>query len=194
MPPTSGAPTPTGAAEMAVPVKADLEAETVSALSARLKSRRRAADGQSPPERAGAHPCPALARSACWLLPRRRFDEASAGLGRGLQMNTVNKRRELRADCRASAARRAARPALHERRQKRRRSGCIRAERIVERLLQRSTSRVSSAFDAALRTLPARIVEPDSPLARSPDRPCAAGPTARFWPICGGARSARERA
>ena len=78
------APTPTGAAEMAVPVKADLEA-TLSALAARhaasvsrhLDRKRQRVDG--------------LARAlpnadGILALPRRRFDEAAGRLDRGLVM------------------------------------------------------------------------------------------------------------
>lgn len=78
------APTPTGAAEMAVPVKADLEA-TLASISARhaasvsrsLDTKRQRIDG--------------LARAlpnadGILALPRRRFDEASGRLDRGLVM------------------------------------------------------------------------------------------------------------
>ncbi|WP_421872525.1 exodeoxyribonuclease VII large subunit [Pararhizobium sp.] len=156
------APTPTGAAEMAVPVKADLEA-AVSALSARLKSAvGRQMDNRRQSVRALTRALPSL--DQLLALPRRRFDEASAGLGRGLQMNTANKRRSfertaahLRPDMLSTR--------INERRQK---VGerMIRAERIIERLLQRSVSRISSA-DAALRTLPARLL---SQIHRSQDR------------------------
>ena len=156
------APTPTGAAEMAVPVKADLEAVT-SALSARLKSAvGRQMDNRRQSVRALTRALPSL--DQLLALPRRRFDEASAGLGRGLQMNTANKRRSfeqiaahLRPDVLSTR--------INERRQKLG-ERMIRAERIVERLLQRSASRVSSA-DAALRTLPARLL---SQIHRSQDR------------------------
>ncbi|CAN7319129.1 exodeoxyribonuclease VII large subunit [Rhizobium sp. LjRoot98] len=156
------APTPTGAAEMAVPVKADLEA-AVSALSARLKSAvGRQMDNRRQSVRALTRALPSL--DQLLALPRRRFDEASAGLGRGLQMNTANKRRSferiaahLRPDVLSTR--------INERRQKLT-ERMIRAERIVERLLQRSASRVSSA-DAALRTLPARLL---GQIHRSQDR------------------------
>jgi len=156
------APTPTGAAEMAVPVKADLEA-AVSALSARLKSAvGRQMDNRRQTVRALTRALPSL--DQLLALPRRRFDEASAGLGRGLQMNTANKRRSfertaahLRPDMLSTR--------INERRQKLS-ERMIRAERIIERLLQRSGSRISSA-DAALRTLPGRLL---SQIHRSQDR------------------------
>lgn len=146
------APTPTGAAEIAVPVKADLEA-AVAALAARLKG---AATRQMDARRQGLR---ALARALPSLdqllaLPRRRFDEAAAGLGRGLHMNTVNKRRAFE---RAGAH---LRPELlsgriAERRQ-RLTDALRRAERVVERRVDQSRARLA-AFDAALRATPARI-------------------------------------
>ncbi|OBZ97073.1 exodeoxyribonuclease VII large subunit [Pararhizobium polonicum] len=156
------APTPTGAAEMAVPVKADLEA-SVSALSARLKAAvGRQMDNRRQTVRALTRALPSL--DQLLALPRRRFDEASAGLGRGLQMNTANKRRtfertaaHLRPDMLSNR--------ISERRQKLA-ERMVRAERIVERLIQRSASRVSAA-DASLRTLPARLL---SQIQRSQDR------------------------
>jgi exodeoxyribonuclease VII large subunit len=156
------APTPTGAAEMAVPVKADLEA-SVSGLSARLKAAvTRQMDNRRHNARALARALPSL--DQLLALPRRRFDEASAGLGRGLQMNTANKRRafertaaHLRPDVLSSR--------IYERRQKLS-EHMIRAERIVERLIHRSAARVSSA-DASLRTLPVRLL---SQIHRTQDR------------------------
>jgi len=146
------APTPTGAAEMAVPVKADLEA-SVSGLSARLKAAMsRRMDGRRQDLRALARALPSL--DQLLALPRRRFDEASAGLGRGLTMNTANKRRQfertalnLRPDMLSSR--------LNDRRQ-RLQDRMIRAEHIIERLLQRNRTRISTA-DASLRSLPARL-------------------------------------
>lgn len=156
------APTPTGAAEMAVPVKADLEAG-VSTLSARLKAAMgRQMDNHRQAVRALTRALPSL--DQLLALPRRRFDEASAGLGRGLQMNTANKRRtfertaaHLRPDVLSNR--------INERRQKLS-ERMMRAERIVERLVQRSAARVSAA-DASLRTLPGRLL---SQVHRSQDR------------------------
>ncbi|MBW9063153.1 exodeoxyribonuclease VII large subunit [Rhizobium herbae] len=156
------APTPTGAAEMAVPAKADLEA-SVSGLSARLKAAvTRQMDNRRHNVRALTRALPSL--DQLLALPRRRFDEASAGLGRGLQMNTANKRRafertaaHLRPDVLSSR--------IYERRQKLS-EHMIRAERIVERLIHRSAARVSSA-DASLRTLPGRLL---SQVHRTQDR------------------------
>jgi len=84
------APTPTGAAEMAVPVKADLEAN-LARLSARLKGavsrcleRRR----QEMRSLSRAHPSP----DQLFAMPRRRFDEAAGRLGRALETSTQRKR------------------------------------------------------------------------------------------------------
>ncbi|MDZ5700079.1 exodeoxyribonuclease VII large subunit [Chelativorans sp. M5D2P16] len=84
------APTPTGAAEMAVPVKAELEAG-LSRLSARLKG---AASRDLERRRQGLR---AMARALpspdqLFALPRRRFDEASGRLVRALQAATQRKR------------------------------------------------------------------------------------------------------
>jgi exodeoxyribonuclease VII large subunit len=87
-------------------------------------------------------------------LPRRRFDEAAAGLGRGLELNTLNNRRgfervaaHLRPDVLANriAERR---QSLNER--------MARAERTIERLLDRSKSRIDRA-EAILASLPGRL-------------------------------------
>ena len=79
------APTPTAAAERAVPVKADLEA-TLADLGARLRGAvSRLADKRKNDLRSAARGI----RSADQLLamPRRQFDEASGRLGRGLERN-----------------------------------------------------------------------------------------------------------
>ncbi|MCA1370640.1 exodeoxyribonuclease VII large subunit [Bradyrhizobium sp. BRP14] len=147
------APTPTGAAEMAVPVKADLEAQ-VASLAARLKgAATRQMDNRRHALRSLARALPSL--DQLLALPRRRFDEAAAGLGRGLTMNTANKRRSferiaahLRPDLirtRISDRRRHLMEAMN------------RAERCVERQLDRRQSRVAAA-DASLRAFPSRLV------------------------------------
>ncbi|TPM07301.1 MULTISPECIES: exodeoxyribonuclease VII large subunit [unclassified Mesorhizobium] len=84
------APTPTGAAEIAVPVKADLEA-TLASLGARLKaavSRNFERKRQSVRAAARALPSP----DQLLALPRRRLDEAASRLGRGLMVSTERKR------------------------------------------------------------------------------------------------------
>ncbi|MCV3736281.1 exodeoxyribonuclease VII large subunit [Rhizobium sp. TRM96647] len=147
------APTPTGAAEMAVPVRADLEA-AVSALAARLRgAASRQMDGRRQAVRALARALPSL--DQLLALPRRRFDEAAAGLGRGLRMNTVNKRRAFE---RVAAH---VRPELLSGRMAERRQRLAdalrRVDRVVERRLDQGRSRVA-ALDASLRTAPSRIL------------------------------------
>lgn len=87
------APTPTGAAEMAVPVKADLEAG-LARLSARLKA---AISRDLERRRQHARTLSRAIPSADQLLalPRRRFDEVAARLSRALQMATHAKRLRL---------------------------------------------------------------------------------------------------
>lgn len=147
------APTPTGAAEMAVPVKADLEAQ-VASLAARLKgAATRQMDNRRHALRSLARALPSL--DQLLALPRRRFDEAASGLGRGLTMNTANKRRSferiaahLRPDVLTTR--------IVDRRQ-RVLDAINRAERIVERQLHRGEARVTAA-DASLRVLPSRLI------------------------------------
>ncbi|CDM56014.1 MULTISPECIES: exodeoxyribonuclease VII large subunit [Rhizobium] len=146
------APTPTGAAEMAVPVKVELEAQTAG-LAARLQgcmSRRMDHHRQS--LRALIRALPSL--DQLLALPRRRFDEAAAGLGRGLELNTINKRGSLE----RTAAH--LRPDVLSNRIAERRQylneRMTRAERTIERLIDRSKSRVGRA-DAIFTTLPTRL-------------------------------------
>jgi exodeoxyribonuclease VII large subunit len=146
------APTPTGAAEMAVPVKAELESQ-LAQFSARLQgSTTRQMDHRRQAVRALMRALPSL--DQLLALPRRRFDEVAAGLGRGLELNTLNKRRSfektaahLRPDMLSNRIAEK-RQMLAER--------MTRAERTVERLLDRSKSRVGRA-DAVFASLPARL-------------------------------------
>lgn len=87
------APTPTGAAEIAVPVRADLEA-TLASLGARLSacaSRHLERKRQAVRAAARALPSP----DQLLALPRRRFDDATSRLGRGLTVNIERKRATL---------------------------------------------------------------------------------------------------
>lgn len=87
------APTPTGAAELAVPVKAELEA-TVASLAARLKGAiSRCTDRKRQSLRAAARALPSP--DQLLALPRRRFDEASSRLERALVASTEAKRLQL---------------------------------------------------------------------------------------------------
>ncbi|MDK4706181.1 exodeoxyribonuclease VII large subunit [Rhizobium sp. CNPSo 4062] len=146
------APTPTGAAEMAVPVKAELEAQLAS-LAARLQGGvSRQMDQRRQAVRALLRALPSL--DQILALPRRRFDEAAAGLGRGLELNTLNKRRsfertasQLRPDILSNR--------IAERRQQLG-ERMTRAERTIERMLDRSRARIERA-DAVFATLPSRL-------------------------------------
>ncbi|OLP59050.1 exodeoxyribonuclease VII large subunit [Xaviernesmea oryzae] len=147
------APTPTGAAEMAVPVKAELDSQ-IAGLGARLQAAvRRQMDNRRQAARALARALPSL--DQLLALPRRRFDEASAGLGRALQMNTAAKRRSFE---RVGAH---LRPELVTTRLRDRRRHLDErfalAERLTERMTERAGRRLSAA-DVALRGFPARAL------------------------------------
>lgn len=87
------APTPTGAAELAVPVKADLEA-TLANLGARLRNcTSRLLDRRRQAVRAAARALPSP--DQLLALPRRQFDEATSRLGRALIVSTERKRARL---------------------------------------------------------------------------------------------------
>lgn len=89
------APTPTGAAEMAVPVKADLEAALAS-LGARLDgAMRRGLERRRQAATAAARGIPGA--DALLAIPRRRFDEAAETLRRALELNVARKRQRLAA-------------------------------------------------------------------------------------------------
>lgn len=84
------APTPTGAAELAVPVKSDLLA-TVATQSARHSAAMsRFLDMKRQAHRACARALPSA--DQLLALPRRRFDEAASRLTRALFVNTQKKR------------------------------------------------------------------------------------------------------
>ncbi|TJW01021.1 MAG: exodeoxyribonuclease VII large subunit [Mesorhizobium sp.] len=87
------APTPTGAAEIAVPVRADLEA-TLASLAARLRAcALRNLDRKRQAVRAAARALPSP--DQLLALPRRRFDEATSRLGRALTVSIERKRARL---------------------------------------------------------------------------------------------------
>ena len=84
------APTPTGAAEIAVPVKAELEA-TVAQLGARLKAGiGRLSDRKRESLRAAARALPAP--DGLLAMPRQSFDALERRLGQGLGTNVTAKR------------------------------------------------------------------------------------------------------
>jgi len=148
------APTPTGAAEMAVPVKADLEAQ-VSGLYARLKA------AMSRQMELRRHSVRSLARALPSLdgllaLPRRRFDEAASTLGKALELTTLSKRRQFE-----SVSNRL-RPEflsakLSDRRQ---RLGELtqRADRFVERMFDRQRLPLARA-ETVFTSLPTRLLQ-----------------------------------
>jgi exodeoxyribonuclease VII large subunit len=87
------APTPTGAAEMAVPVKAELEA-TLASLAARLRACvSRSTDRKRERLRACARALPSP--DQLLALPRRRFDEAASRLDRGFEVLVERRRSRL---------------------------------------------------------------------------------------------------
>ncbi|MGX9146440.1 exodeoxyribonuclease VII large subunit [Mesorhizobium sp. 128a] len=87
------APTPTGAAEIAVPVKADLEA-TLASLGARLKAATlRNFERKRQASRAAARALPSP--DQLLALPRRRLDEATSRLGRALSVSIERKKAKL---------------------------------------------------------------------------------------------------
>jgi len=84
------APTPTGAAEMAVPVRADLESTTAD-LGRRLHlAVRRLLDRRKSDLRSASRALPTL--DALVAVPRQRLDLAASKLGRGLERNAARHR------------------------------------------------------------------------------------------------------
>jgi len=89
------APTPTGAAEMAVPVRAELEA-TLASYGARLRAcTSRNVDRQRQALRAAARALPSP--DQLFALPRRRFDEAAGRLDRAAAAGAERRRARLSA-------------------------------------------------------------------------------------------------
>jgi len=143
------APTPTGAAELAVPVKAELEA-TLASLTARLRGcMARNGDRKRQALRAAARALP----SPDQLLGtrRQRFDEAASRLVRSLSTNVEAKRLRLRGE-RLS-------PVMLQRR-------IVEARRRVERDGERLPGLLRNIVSAARSRLAARA-ERVSPLALS---------------------------
>ncbi len=84
------APTPTGAAEIAVPVKAEIEARLAN-LAARMRGGvSRLGDRRRTALRAAARALPAP--DQLLAIPRRKFDEATSRLSRGLIVGVERKR------------------------------------------------------------------------------------------------------
>ncbi|MDP2734315.1 MAG: exodeoxyribonuclease VII large subunit [Hoeflea sp.] len=151
------APTPTGAAEMAVPVKADLSAQ-IAALAARLKSAQtRTLDRRREAIRALARALPTL--DSVLAMPRQRLDRSGQGLGQALQLNTANRRRGFERQAgRVTPV--ALVSAIREKRQSVR-DRTVRADRAQERRLESWRSRLDR-HALVLAALPRRITEAQS--------------------------------
>ncbi len=85
------APTPTGAAERAVPVKAELVADQARQAARLSSAMARLMDFHRQTLTGLSRGLPSL--DQLLALPRRRFDEAALRLTRALELNTINKRR-----------------------------------------------------------------------------------------------------
>lgn len=85
------APTPTGAAERAVPVKAELVANHARTVARLASAMTRLTDFRRQRLTGLARGLPSI--DQILALPRRRFDEAALRLTRALELNTINKRR-----------------------------------------------------------------------------------------------------
>lgn len=139
------APTPTGAAEMAVPVKADLEASLAN-LSARLSgAMRRSMDRKREAVRAAARALPQA--DQLLALPRRRFDEAAINLSRMLRVHAERKRASFE---RVSAR---LRPQALDARLLQARRDLNRLETALPRLVSASLERRSERLEQAGRLL-----------------------------------------
>ena len=156
------APTPTGAAEMAVPVKVELEAQ-IANLAARLSgASSRQMDLRRQNVRALARALPSL--DQLLALPRRRFDEAAAGLGRGLERNTIAKRHGFEKVATRLTPDTLSRRFSDWRNRLNERSAL--SDRILERLIDRQRARLDR-FDATLSAVPSRLT---AQIDRSRDR------------------------
>ncbi|TPW26479.1 exodeoxyribonuclease VII large subunit [Pararhizobium mangrovi] len=146
------APTPTGAAEIAVPVRAELEAE-LAGLAARLRgATTRRLDLRRQDLRALARALPSL--DGVLALPRRRFDEAASRLDRALDAAQRDKRAAFeRAAARLTPTNLAA--SLSHRRQYVRELA-FRGERHIERRSERARARIER-IGATLSGEPARL-------------------------------------
>lgn len=139
------APTPTAAAELAVPVKAEIEA-TLASLSARLAgAATRDLDRRRQALRAVARALPAP--DELLALPRRRFDDAVGRLARALVAATAAKR--ARHDARADRLRRE----LLLRLVARRRERLIAPARALDRAIAIRLDRARRGLDHGARLL-----------------------------------------
>lgn len=140
------APTPTGAAEIAVPVRDEIAARLAN-LGARLRACvSRSTDRKRSALRAAARALPSP--DQLLALPRRHFDEASSRLGRALDVGVDRKRARFAAIrlTPATLSRRIADTRKHAERDFTRATGAIRnALRQRRALLLRGSSRLTTA-------------------------------------------------
>jgi len=146
------APTPTGAAEMAVPVKAELQAQ-IASLAARLRAcPTRQMDQKRHALRALARALPSL--DGLLALPRRRFDESASRLDRCMDATARTKRAAFeQAGARLTPM--ALTASLRHRRQGVRELA-FRAERQIERQFDLRRARLDRR-EGALAAQPARL-------------------------------------
>lgn len=142
------APTPTGAAEMAVPVRSELLA-AVEGISGRLiGSTLRSIEGQRRELRAAARGLPRA--EDLFAIPRRTFDELSSRLGRALVANSQIHRTQLAQVAARLSPGNLAR--LIERSGEKLAEISARGARAVERRVEQRKERLN-ALDQLLRTL-----------------------------------------
>jgi exodeoxyribonuclease VII large subunit len=139
---------------MAVPVKADLEAQ-IAGLGARLKSAQsRVLDRRREAVRGLARALPTL--DSVLALPRQRLDRTGQGLGQALQINTANLRRGFeRHASRVTPI--ALVSAIREKRQTLN-DKPVRADRALERRFERVRTRLDR-HALVLASVPRRIAE-----------------------------------
>lgn len=146
------APTPTGAAEIAVPVKAELDAQ-LAGLTVRLRTcSSRQLDLKRQKLRALVRALPSL--DAILAMPRRQFDEAGARLDRAFDANR-NSRKAAFEQAAARLTPTALTASIRQRRQSLRELG-LRGERQVERRQDLRRARLQR-WDDALSAQPARV-------------------------------------
>ena len=174
------APTPTGAAEMAVPVRAELEAH-LATLGARLRGcMSRALERRRQAARAAGRALPSP--DQLFALPRRRFDDAAARLDRALDGGLKHRSARLGAI---------------------RLSPAVLSRRIVEtrRRAERDLARAAAALRASLQQRRTRLDREGAQLPRAAtavlrrkrDRAAAIGPRLSLQPVLRQARREGDR-
>jgi len=174
------APTPTGAAEMAVPVRAELEAH-LATLGARLRGcMSRALERRRQAARAAGRALPSP--DQLFALPRRRFDDAAARLDRALDGGLKHRSARLGAI---------------------RLSPAVLSRRIVEtrRRAERDLARAAAALRAGLQQRRTRLDREGAQLPRAAtavlrrkrDRAAALGSRLSLQPVLRQARREGDR-